>query len=265
MSTSLIMSMSFRMSLTLSLRLIDLANRYQHSKTCNALDPVLPYSSEAMSSRVSKYMSAVRLERHVLNSSDPLLEGGRARPGQLRLSGEKPGTAVYFTFITIFIVECRKKCLFLLEGLMHHFLVTKFFFGEIARKDTGGCIPVTGASMSIIVFSDLRRVAPSLMMRSAAASSIRPSAMKCCLRTSGRGRPPLLSNTSEAVSLCDGGKGTSEKEEREFYCIFHFLEIWKFFGKFGNFFWNCSKVFFYYQIIHNSTLQERSKTSKSVE
>ncbi|CAA9995650.1 unnamed protein product [Nesidiocoris tenuis] len=26
----------------------------------------------------------------VLNSSDPLLEGGRERPGQLRLSGEKP-------------------------------------------------------------------------------------------------------------------------------------------------------------------------------
>ncbi|CAB0020943.1 unnamed protein product [Nesidiocoris tenuis] len=39
--------------------------------------------------------SAVRLERHVLNSSDPLLEGGRARPGQLWLSREKPtpGTA----------------------------------------------------------------------------------------------------------------------------------------------------------------------------
>ncbi|CAB0015477.1 unnamed protein product, partial [Nesidiocoris tenuis] len=49
--------------------------------------------------QVAEQISAVRLERHVLNSSDPLLEGGRARPGQLRLSGEKPspGTAVYFT------------------------------------------------------------------------------------------------------------------------------------------------------------------------
>ncbi|CAB0004711.1 unnamed protein product [Nesidiocoris tenuis] len=55
---------------------------------------------EAMSSRVSQYIKAVRLEQHVLNSSDPLLEGGRARPGQLRLSGEKPtpGTVVHFTF-----------------------------------------------------------------------------------------------------------------------------------------------------------------------
>ncbi|CAB0004756.1 unnamed protein product [Nesidiocoris tenuis] len=56
---------------------------------------------EAMSSRVSQDISAVRLERHVLNSSDPLFEGGRARPGQLRLSGEKPtpGTAVHAQFV----------------------------------------------------------------------------------------------------------------------------------------------------------------------
>ncbi|CAA9994779.1 unnamed protein product, partial [Nesidiocoris tenuis] len=40
----------------------------------------------------------LELYEYVLNSSDPLLEGGRARPGQLRLSGQKPtpGTAVYF-------------------------------------------------------------------------------------------------------------------------------------------------------------------------
>ncbi|CAB0006330.1 unnamed protein product [Nesidiocoris tenuis] len=39
---------------------------------------------EAMSSRVSQCVSSVRLERHALTSSDPLLEGGLARPGQLR-------------------------------------------------------------------------------------------------------------------------------------------------------------------------------------
>ncbi|CAB0017579.1 unnamed protein product, partial [Nesidiocoris tenuis] len=42
--------------------------------------------------------TADSLERHVLNSSDPLLEGGRARPGQLRLSGETAcnGGLLYF-------------------------------------------------------------------------------------------------------------------------------------------------------------------------
>ena len=35
-------------------------------------------------------------------------------------------------------------------------------------------LPVTGASISIIVFSDLSKAAPSLMIRKAADSSIRP-------------------------------------------------------------------------------------------
>ncbi|CAB0018103.1 unnamed protein product [Nesidiocoris tenuis] len=43
------------------------------------------------------YVSAVRLERHVLNSSNPLLEGGRARQGQLRLWTEKPTPRKAFT------------------------------------------------------------------------------------------------------------------------------------------------------------------------
>ncbi|CAB0017847.1 unnamed protein product, partial [Nesidiocoris tenuis] len=61
-----------------------------------------------MSSRVSQYTRAVRLGRHVLTSFDPLLEGGRARPGQLRLSVGKstPGTAVYFAH------ECFDDCFF---------------------------------------------------------------------------------------------------------------------------------------------------------
>lgn len=67
--------------------------------------------------------------------------------------------------------------------------------------------------MSIIVFSERRRAAPSLMMRSAAASSILPSRMKCCLRTSGRGLPVRASKTSATVSLRDGGNGTSADRE----------------------------------------------------
>ncbi|CAB0006192.1 unnamed protein product, partial [Nesidiocoris tenuis] len=41
--------------------------------------------------------------------SDPLLEGGRERPGQLRLWGEKPkaGTEAYFTFFSCW--TCRKS------------------------------------------------------------------------------------------------------------------------------------------------------------
>lgn len=69
--------------------------------------------------------------------------------------------------------------------------------------------PVTGASMSIIVFSLRSSVAPSWMMRTAAASSMRPSSMKCCLRTSGKGLPlPRRSNTSATVSLWLGGNRT---------------------------------------------------------
>ena len=62
--------------------------------------------------------------------------------------------------------------------------------------------------MSIMVFSWRSRAAPSLMMRSAAASSIRPSKMKCCLRTSGRGLPVFVSNTSATDNLRLGGNGT---------------------------------------------------------
>ena len=45
-------------------------------------------------------------------------------------------------------------------------------------------VPVTGASISIMVFSDLSREAPSLMTLNAALSSMRPSRMKCCFNTS---------------------------------------------------------------------------------
>lgn len=69
-------------------------------------------------------------------------------------------------------------------------------------------VPVTGASISIIVFSDLSRAAPSCMIRKAAASSIRPSSIKCCLSTSDWGLPVRASNTSATVNLWLGGKGT---------------------------------------------------------
>lgn len=75
--------------------------------------------------------------------------------------------------------------------------------------------PVTGASISIIVFSERNSMAPSVMMRNAAASSMRPSSMKCCLSTSGFGLPELrLSNTSATVSLCAGGNRTPAKHEQ---------------------------------------------------
>jgi len=79
---------------------------------------------------------------------------------------------------------------------------------RLSLKDKKDCIPVTGASMSIIVFSDLRRAAPSLMILSATFSSILPSSMKCCFKISVRGLFVLASNTSAIVSLCDGGNGT---------------------------------------------------------
>jgi len=62
--------------------------------------------------------------------------------------------------------------------------------------------------MSIMVFSDLRSDAPSLTMRNAAASSIRPSRMKCCFNMSGRGLFVLWSHTSAVVNFRPGGNGT---------------------------------------------------------
>lgn len=76
------------------------------------------------------------------------------------------------------------------------------------RRCFGSHSPVTGASMSIIVFSDLSSDAPSLTMRNAAASSIRPSRMKCCFSMSGRGLFVLWSHTSAVVSFRPGGNGT---------------------------------------------------------
>jgi len=68
--------------------------------------------------------------------------------------------------------------------------------------------------MSIIVFSERRRAAPSLIIRRAAVSSILPSTMKCCFRTSGRGDPVRSSKTSATVILCDGGNGTSVDRDK---------------------------------------------------
>lgn len=89
-------------------------------------------------------------------------------------------------------------------------------------------LPVTGASISIIVFSDLSRAAPSCMIRKAAASSIRPSSIKCCLSTSDWGLPVRASNTSATVNLWLGGKGTpgfwgkrEEKKQRKIEIRFH--------------------------------------------
>jgi len=68
--------------------------------------------------------------------------------------------------------------------------------------------------MSIIVFSERRRAAPSLIIRRAAVSSILPSTMKCCFSTSGRGDPVRSSKTSATVILCDGGNGTSVDRDK---------------------------------------------------
>lgn len=62
--------------------------------------------------------------------------------------------------------------------------------------------------MSIMVFSDLSSDAPSLTMRNAAASSIRPSSMKCCFNMSGRGLFVLESHISAVVNFRPGGNGT---------------------------------------------------------
>lgn len=70
-------------------------------------------------------------------------------------------------------------------------------------------IPVTGASMSSMVFSWRRMAAPSLMIRRATASSTRPSLVRCALSRSTRGFPSQ-SNTSFNVRRWLRGKGTAE-------------------------------------------------------
>ena len=67
--------------------------------------------------------------------------------------------------------------------------ITNMFFPQLLS------LPVTGASMSIIVFSCLNKAAPSFIILRAVSSVTRPSRIKCCLRTSGLGFP-LESNTS---------------------------------------------------------------------
>lgn len=69
--------------------------------------------------------------------------------------------------------------------------------------------------MSIIVFSDFSSAAPSWIILKAAASSIRPSSIKCCLSTSGFGLLVIrLSNTSDTVNLWQGGKRTPVEGRR---------------------------------------------------
>lgn len=70
-------------------------------------------------------------------------------------------------------------------------------------------IPVTGASMSSIVFSWRSIAAPSLIIRSATASSTRPSLVRWAFRRSTRGFPSQ-SNTSFNVRRWLRGKGTAE-------------------------------------------------------
>ena len=78
-------------------------------------------------------------------------------------------------------------------------------------------LPVTGASMSIMVFSCRRSAAPSLMIRNATSSVTRPSRMKCCFRTSGLGLP-LASKASLIVTLWLGGNGTAESKKENTRC-----------------------------------------------
>lgn len=72
-------------------------------------------------------------------------------------------------------------------------------------------LPVTGASMSIIVFSCRNNAAPSFMSFNATPSSSLPSSIKCCFITSIFGLP-LESNISDVLSLWAGGKGTPETD-----------------------------------------------------
>lgn len=68
--------------------------------------------------------------------------------------------------------------------------------------------------MSIIVFSDRKSAAPSLTMRRAAASSILPSNVKCCLSTSGFGLFVRASKTSSTVSFPDDGNLTAATRDK---------------------------------------------------
>lgn len=92
-------------------------------------------------------------------------------------------------------------------------------------------LPVTGASISIIVFSCRKSAAPSFIILRATSSVTLPSNMKCCLKTSGRGLP-LESNTSLMVSLWLGGNGTpkTDKIYEHVYRVTHsnmwFFEQW---------------------------------------
>lgn len=70
-------------------------------------------------------------------------------------------------------------------------------------------LPVTGASMSRMVFSWRRMAAPSLTILSATASSTRPSLVRWAFRRSTRGLPSQ-SNTSFMVRRWLKGKGTAE-------------------------------------------------------
>ena len=76
----------------------------------------------------------------------------------------------------------------------------------------GYTLPVTGASISTIVFSDLSKAAPSLIIFRAALSSILPSKIKCCFKISGLGLLVRWSKTSGMVSRWAGGNGTPEKK-----------------------------------------------------
>ena len=78
--------------------------------------------------------------------------------------------------------------------------------------------------MSIMVFSCRSKAAPSLISLRATSSVTRPSRMKCCLRTSGRGFP-LGSNTSLMVSRWLGGKGTPETQQHGVSNTFFFFFI----------------------------------------
>lgn len=75
-------------------------------------------------------------------------------------------------------------------------------------------LPVTGASMSSMVFSWRKMAAPSLTMRSATASSTRPSLVRWALRRSTRGLPSQ-SKTSFMVRRWLRGKGTARRSEKE--------------------------------------------------
>lgn len=145
----------------------------------------------------------------------------------LRLDSSKGSPELLFSFFSFFR---SLLSFFFFFGLVWRSRFDRYTFHgglKLTLRDRGRCknalkekdeedSPVTGASISIIVFSERRRAAPSLTIRRAAASSILPSRIKCCLRTSGRGRSVRGSNTSATVNLCDGGKGTSVNKINKF-------------------------------------------------